>query len=200
MMTEIEPVPPGVDPTAPSPARLYDYYLGGTSNFPAGRAAAEQLKARVPDLADRAWANRGFHQRAAIWMAARGIRQFNDIGSGLTTQNNTRDAAHQVARDARAVYVGNDPMVAAQAGVLLADAAKTPFVLADLRDPDRVLADPQLCALIGFTEPAGPVMTAVLHLVADSSDPWGGLCGAEDPERADSDGSRAMYCGVGRRA
>jgi S-adenosyl methyltransferase len=39
-MTEPEPVPPGVDPTRPSPARLYDYYLGGTRNLPVDRAMA----------------------------------------------------------------------------------------------------------------------------------------------------------------
>jgi hypothetical protein len=29
-MSATQDVPPGVDPTRPSPARLYDYYLGGT--------------------------------------------------------------------------------------------------------------------------------------------------------------------------
>jgi S-adenosyl methyltransferase len=32
-MTEDQEVPPGIDPATPSPARLYDYYLGGTDNF-----------------------------------------------------------------------------------------------------------------------------------------------------------------------
>ena len=42
-MTEDPPVPAGVDPTVPSPARLYDYYLGGRYNFPADRAAAKKI-------------------------------------------------------------------------------------------------------------------------------------------------------------
>ncbi len=42
-MTGDPPVPPGVDPTVPSPARLYDYYLGGMHNFPADRAAAKRI-------------------------------------------------------------------------------------------------------------------------------------------------------------
>ncbi len=55
----IEPgeIPPGVDPTTPSPARLYDYYPGGTHNFPAGRELAEKMKAGLPDVVDIAWAN-----------------------------------------------------------------------------------------------------------------------------------------------
>jgi hypothetical protein len=63
-MTETQRVPPGVDPATPSPARLYDYCLGGTDNFPVDRDAAEKIRARMPELADAAWANRGFHQRA----------------------------------------------------------------------------------------------------------------------------------------
>ncbi len=211
--------PEGVDLTRPSPARLYDYFLGGTNNFPVDREAAERLRAVDPDVADAMWANRGFHGRAAVWIAEQGIRQFIDIGSGL-------------------------------------------------------LGHPGLRALIDFAEPAGVLMTAVVHFVADERDPWGlvarylaavapgsylalshgtyenlpprsvqagldtyanatehaylrsraeverffgglelvapyegagpgltyvGLWGAEDPEAADSDGSRALYCGVARR-
>ena len=58
-------VPEGVDVTRPTPARLYDYYLGGTSNFEVDRIAAEQMRLQMPELSDMAWANRGFHQRAA---------------------------------------------------------------------------------------------------------------------------------------
>jgi len=58
--------------------------LGGVHNFPVDREAAERIRAQSPDLEDAAWVNRGFHQRAARWMAAeQGIRQFIDIGSGL---------------------------------------------------------------------------------------------------------------------
>jgi hypothetical protein len=64
-MSETPRVPPGVDPTKPSPARIYDYVLGGTYNFPVDREAAERIRAQSPDLKDAAWVNRAFHQRAA---------------------------------------------------------------------------------------------------------------------------------------
>jgi hypothetical protein len=274
-ISEVPPVPPGVDPQVPSPARLYDYYLGGKINFPADRDAAERLRADLPEISDMAWANRGFHQRAATWLArACGIRQFIDIGSGLPTQGNTHEVVRQVAAGVRVVYVDNDPMVRAYAAELLTDRRRTAFVFADLRDPDTLLGDRVLRGLIDFTKPVGLLMTAVLHFVADSSDPWGlvaryvaalppgsylalshvtadnvpqkgvqtglsvyqkateniflrpkreverfftglelvppwpdglprlvfmGEWGAEDPELADSDGSRWGYCGVARR-
>jgi hypothetical protein len=173
-MNETEQAPPGVDPSTPSPARMYDYVLGGTHNFLADRQAAERVRAQSPDLEDAAWVNRAFHQRAARWMAGQqGIRQFIDIGSGLPTLGNTHDVVQQVAPAARVVYVDIDPMVSAYASELLADDGTTAVVTADLRDPGRVLADPGLRALIDFDEPAGLLLTAVLHFVADSSDPWG---------------------------
>ncbi|HUY44516.1 MAG TPA: SAM-dependent methyltransferase [Streptosporangiaceae bacterium] len=171
---EEPPIPPGVDPQVPSPARLYDYYLGGKINFPADRDAAERIRRDLPEISDLAWANRGFHQRAVRWLAAeQGIRQFIDIGSGLPTVGNTHEVAQKVTPDVRVAYVDSDPMVRAYAGQLLTDSRRTAFVFADLRDPDSLLGDRQLRALIDFTEPIGLMMTAVLHFVADSSDPWG---------------------------
>jgi S-adenosyl methyltransferase len=172
-MPESSPAPPGVDPTTPSPARIYDYVLGGTHNFPVDREAAERIRARSPDLADAAWVNRGFHQRAARWMAAeQGISQFIDIGSGLPTQSNTHGVVQKVIPDARVAYVDNDPMVAAYAGELLADDGTTAVISADLRDVDAILNDPALRALIDLERPAGLLMTAVLQFVGDDADPW----------------------------
>src|SRR5258707_4120309 len=170
-MSDAQYVPPGVDPTRPTAARLYDYYLGGTTNFAADRAVAERLKADVPDLIDAVWANRGFHGRAAVWLARRGIRQFIDIGSGLPTQNNTHEAVHKVAPEARVVYVDNDPMVAAHAEALLAEDGTTTVITADLRNPDALLGDPALVGLIDFAEPAGVLMTSVIHFVPDEMYP-----------------------------
>jgi O-methyltransferase involved in polyketide biosynthesis len=172
-MTEVEQAPPGVDSTTPTPARLYDYYLGGTNNFAVDREIAERLRVSLPELTDAAWANRGFHQRAARWMAEQGIRQFIDLGSGLPTQGNTHEAVSQVAPGARVVYVDHDPMVLAHARALLSGTDTTTLIQADLRDPAAVFGHPELRALIDCSQPTGVLMTAVLHFVADESDPWG---------------------------
>jgi S-adenosyl methyltransferase len=173
-MTEAQQAPPGVDPARPSPARLYDFYLGGTDNYPADREAAEKLLQVVPELRDAAWANRGFHQRATRWMAAElGVKQFIDVGCGLPTSENTHQAASKEAADARVLYVDNDPMVRARAEGLLTGEHLTRFIVGDLRDPDSVLNHPDTRELIDFAEPVGLLMTAVLQFVADESDPWG---------------------------
>ena len=58
-MSDADAVPEGVDPTRPSAARLYDYYLGGTHNYEVDRQTAEQIRALMPELADAAWASVG---------------------------------------------------------------------------------------------------------------------------------------------
>jgi trans-aconitate methyltransferase len=170
-MSGVRQVPAGVDPGRPAPARIYDYLLSGENNFPADREAAERITAVVPELRDCAWANRGFHQRAARWIAQQGIRQFIDIGSGLPTVGNTHEVVHRVDPDCRVVYADNDPMVREQASDLLTDQDGVRVILADLRDPDRVLGHPDVRGLIDFSQPAGLLMTAVVHFVADEHDP-----------------------------
>ena len=165
--------PPGVDTATPTPARLYDYFLGGTNNFEADRALAERIRALVPEISDSAWANRAFHQRAARWMAERGIRQFLDLGAGLPTQGNTHELVQQAQPGAHVVYVDNDPMVLGHARSLLAGAHGARFIQADLRDTESVLFNPELRELIDFSEPVGLLITGVMYFVADESDPWG---------------------------
>ena len=170
-MTDAEQAPPGVDPARPSTARIYDYLLGGEHNFAADRAAGQMLKSRAPELMDSAWANRGFHQRAAKWIALQGVRQFIDIGSGLPTVGNTHEVVRRVAPNARVVYVDNDPMVLAYGKALLGDDRNATVILADIRDPEAVLGNTELRGLIDFTEPVGLLITAVLHFVSDENEP-----------------------------
>jgi S-adenosyl methyltransferase len=170
-MEQARQIPGGVDPSKPAPARIYDYLLSGENNFPSDREAADRITAVVPEIRDCAWANRGFHQRAARWIARRGIRQFIDIGSGLPTVRNTHEVVQEVDLQCRVVYVDNDPMVREQAADLLTGRADVRVIMGDLRDPDRVLANPDLRTLIDFSQPAGLLMTAVMHFVADEYEP-----------------------------
>lgn len=173
-MAEPEPVPAGVDASRPSPARMYDYMLGGTHNFQIDRDATHEFQEQFPDLEDAAWANRGFHGRAARWMTMTpGIDQFVDIGSGLPTQSNTHQVLHAVNPVVRVVYVDNDPMVLATAQELLTGDGTTAVIHADLRDPDALLSHPDLRGLIDFARPVGLLMTAVMQFVNDADDPWG---------------------------
>jgi hypothetical protein len=162
----------GVDYGTPAPARIYDYMLRGDNHFQTDIQAAERILSAVPEIGDCAWSNRGFHQRAAKWIAERGVRQFIDIGSGLPTVGNTHEVVQKVIPGARVVYVDNDPMVAEQGGQLLAEDRSTRVICADLREPASILDHPEVRELIDFSEPAGLLLTAVLMFVSDDSEPW----------------------------
>ena len=171
-MTGAVQLPPGIDLAGPSPARIYDYMLGGCHSRPVDREAAAQLEGVVPEFHEIAWANRGFHQRAARWIADQGVMQFLDLGSGLPTVGNTHEVVREPQPTARVVYVDMDPAVAPFGGALDGDDGAT-LIQADLRDPDALLAQPALARLIDFRQPVGLIMTGVMHFVADGSDPWG---------------------------
>jgi hypothetical protein len=172
-MIDVPHAPAGVDTTKPAPARIYDYMLQGDHHFESDIQAAQRLLNAVPEIRDCAWSNRGFHQRAAKWIAERGVRQFIDIGSGLPTVGNTHDVVQKVHPDARVVYIDHDPMVAAQGGQLLADDKSTRLICADLREPAAIISHPELNELIDFSQPTGLLLTAVMMFVSDRSDPWG---------------------------
>ena len=83
--------------------------LGGCHNFPVNREAAAKVINVVPEITEIAWANRGFHQRAARWIADQGIGQFLDIGCGLFTVGNTHEVVREVRPDTRGGLRGPGP-------------------------------------------------------------------------------------------
>ena len=98
----------GIDTTAPNPARVYDYLLGGKDNFEVDRATAEAGIGAFPQIVLSARANRVFLGRVVRFLAESGIRQFLDIGTGLPSMNNVHEVAQSVAPTSRIVYVDND--------------------------------------------------------------------------------------------
>jgi SAM-dependent methyltransferase len=153
----------GFDPSKPSIARVYDYWLGGKENFAADREMAARLAAMYPPWVQACKDNRAFLSRAVAWAAGLGIGQFLDLGAGLPTVQNTHEAARAVIAGARVAYVDIDPVAAAHAGALLATTDGVVAAQADLADPDAVLADPAVASVIDPGEPACVILAMVLH-------------------------------------
>lgn len=163
-----------LDVKIPNVARVYDYYLGGKDNYAVDRAAAKAMMHAAPESVRAVRENRRFLVRATDYLAREaGIRQFLDIGSGLPTQQNVHEVAQAAAPDARVVYVDNDPIVVTHGQVLLATGANTTFVQADLREPQAILAHPEVTRQIDFGEPVAVLLVAILHFFPDGSDPAG---------------------------
>jgi hypothetical protein len=152
-------------PKPATAARIYDYFLGGTHNFPADREAAEALARFTPMVPKTARANRAFLGRAVRYLTDNGVNQFLDIGSGIPTAGNV----HEVARpDARVVYVDIDPVAVAESQDILEGNPRASALRADLADPDALLEHPDVRRLLDFGQPAGILMVAMLHFVDDA--------------------------------
>jgi hypothetical protein len=154
--------PEGLDPDIPHAARMWNYWMGGTDNFPADRATGDAVAQIYPEIALMARFSRQFLIRVVRYLAAEaGIKQFLDIGTGLPTMQNTHEVAQSIHPDARIVYVDNDPMVLAHARSL----ATTTYILADYHDPEAILAEAAM--LLDFGRPVAVMFMGVMGYEPD---------------------------------
>ncbi|MFE3142468.1 SAM-dependent methyltransferase [Streptomyces scopuliridis] len=153
-------------------ARMYDYYLGGTTNFPADREAAARAISAFPSILSTARINRRFMHRSVRFLARRGMRQFLDIGTGIPTSPNLHEVAQREVPEAHVVYTDNDPIVLAHARALLHShpAGRTAYAEADVTDPEALLAAEEIRTTLDFTRPIALSLNALLHFVTDEHD------------------------------
>jgi hypothetical protein len=171
----VEPgwVPSGIDTGKANTARVYDYWLGGSNNFLADQDAARAMLAVDPSLRAAVRANRAFLGRAVRYLTGQaGIRQFLDIGSGIPTERNVHQVAQETAPESRVVYVDADEVAVAHSRLLLQDNPGTAIIQADLREPEKILADPATQLLLDFSQPIALLLVAVLHFIPGEDDPW----------------------------
>ncbi|KUL53252.1 SAM-dependent methyltransferase [Streptomyces sp. NRRL S-1521] len=165
-------LPYGVDVTIPSVARMYDSLLGGQDNYPADRAACEELLQHVPSMRELALNNREFLRRVVQVLAAEyGIRQFIDHGSGLPTQDNVHEIAQRVDPASRVVYIDSDPIVRTIGGVLLASNENTAVLQADMRETEAIFSSEPVRRLIDPNQPVAALFVSVLHCIPDRDRP-----------------------------
>ena len=86
----------------------------------------------------------------------------------------------EIAPGTRVVYVDNDPIVHVHANALLTSSGSTRIVLADLREPDKILTHPKTRDLIDFSQPVALLLVAILHFIADDEDPAGLVAALRD--------------------
>jgi len=161
----------GIDDSVAHSARIYDWWLGGKNNFPADRELGQKIVDMVPMTSESARANRAFLHRAARAAADAGVRQFLDLGAGLPTMDNTHTVVQRIDPTSRVVYVDYDPIVLTHARALLTGAGPTPVIQADSRDPEALLARPEVREFIDFDRPVCVLSVAVLHFMSEKDDP-----------------------------
>ena len=169
---------PGVDlrMDVPHSARVYDYLIGGKTNFEADRVAAEASVQAWPALPISMRTTRTFMQRVVHHLAEQhGVRQFLDIGTGIPTSPNVHEIAQGIAPESRVAYVDNDPIVLTHARALMSSTAEgsTCYIDADLRDVDSIIGSPRLREVLDLKQPVALSLIAIVHFILDEDDPQG---------------------------
>jgi hypothetical protein len=158
-----------IDTSRASAARMYDWLLGGTENYAVDRDACVELLRIAPSSQHLARSNRDFLRRVVRVLAAeRGITQFLDHGSGLPTQDNVHEVAQRHQKNAKVVYVDNDPMVLAHARTFLDDNENTKVLSYDMRLTDDIKAATE--GFLDWGKPIAALFVSVLHCLPDSDD------------------------------
>jgi O-methyltransferase involved in polyketide biosynthesis len=153
---------PEFNPSVPSIARVYDYFLGGKDHFASDRALADRMIEMAPLAPVITRENRQFIVRAVTWAASQGIGQFLDLGCGMPTAPDTLESARGVIAGARVAYVDNDPVVLSHLSARVAKGAPGVTVVAgDVREVPVILDAVQ--AGIDFSAPVCLIMGFLLH-------------------------------------
>jgi len=161
-----------IDTSVPHIARVYDYWLGGSNNFPADRELAEKFIAADPGVIEGVRNNRAFLSRAVEYLAKEaGIRQFLDVGAGIPSVDNVHEVAQRNAPECQVLYVENDPIALSHGRALLDEqpADGVEYLDADLRDPGNLLTE--TAEKLDLTQPVGVLLLSVLHCIPDSDNP-----------------------------
>lgn len=161
-------IPPDIDLDRASPARVYDYLLGGGWNFEVDRVMARQAIDRMPWVRDLARYNRQFLRRAVQFCAEAGVRQFLDLGSGMPTAKSVHEIARETDPRCQVVYVEKEPVAVAHSELILGSVPGTGIINVDMSNTKAVLGDPVTTELLDFDQPIAVIMASSLHYVLDS--------------------------------
>lgn len=127
-----------IDTTRPNSARIYDYFLGGTHNYPVDQAAAQALEQAVPLAGSTARLYRLFLGHAVEQLARSGFTCYLDLATGLPTQGYIHE---RVPESTKIIYNDIDPGTVAYARDILGERTNILVMHSDLRHIDPILAE-----------------------------------------------------------
>jgi hypothetical protein len=161
-------IPPEIDINRASPARVYDYLLGGALNFASDREVAARAVEAMPWVVDLARYNRAFLVRAVRFCVSEDVHQFLDLGSGMPSVRSVHEVALEEDPRCRVVYVDQEQVAVEHSKLILSGVEGAGVIGADLCDVDAVRNNPVTVQLLDFSRPVGVIMASSLHYVLDA--------------------------------
>jgi hypothetical protein len=157
-----------IDTKVPNAARVWNYLSGGRDNFEVDRRAARTMAA-ASVVGATALAALAFKQRVVRYLVAEaGVRQFLDLGAGLTTSGSTHEIAQSLVPECKIVYVDNDPVVLSHARALLKSApgGATSYLDCDVKDVGSIISGAR--ETLDFGQSVAVLLLATLAFVEDT--------------------------------
>lgn len=168
-MSTSEPMFTSEPDEKPSSARIYDYLLGGYHNFEVDRVVAERFRELLPNIPLYMQANRAFLRRVVRFLVEEGVDQFLDMGSGIPTVGSVHEVAQKINPSARVVYVDLDPVAVRHSEEILRGNPNATVIRADVRQPESILANPEVRRLLDPEKPTAVLFLAMLLFVTDDA-------------------------------
>lgn len=147
-----------LDTTVPNMARIFDYFLGGSTHFEADRQAAEVILKIMPSMRKWVRLRHAFVQEAAQILHQEGFVQFLDIGSGIPVG----DHIHASLPTIRVVYSDINPVAVSYGSSLFADLENVTYVFGDARDIQSLLIHPDVTQLIDVQQKVAIGLNALI--------------------------------------
>ena len=138
-----------LDTSLPNGARIFDYLVGGTTNFEVDRQAAHEMLKLLPSLRKWIRLRRAFIQEAAQILNDEGFNQFLDIASGMPSN----DHLHGFAPGCRIVYSDINPVAVSYGRSLFSDRDDMVYIRGNGQEPEAILRAPEVLKLIHLDEP-----------------------------------------------
>ena len=139
-----------LDTAVPNKARIFDYLLGGASNFQADRTAATANKIiqLIPSLPIWVRLHRAFIREAAYTLYKNGFKQFLDLGSGMPTENHL----HIAVPKAHIIYSDTNPVAVSCGQSLFAEFVNIDYIYGGFGQIQELLQNPAVRRLIDRQE------------------------------------------------
>ena len=150
-----------LDASTPNLARAYDYLLGGGANFAADRSLAGRFRELYPGAGELLSLSRTDRASSIESIAAAGVGQYVDVGSGLPTRPSVHGCARSQVPAARVAYVDRDPAVVSHMTSLVPAGVRA--FEGDLAEPEALLEE--VSGFIDFRRPACLLLTMVLQVL-----------------------------------
>jgi S-adenosyl methyltransferase len=131
-----------IDVTVPNAARVADFLRGGRDNFAVDREASRVVTASLPGVERIPGELRAFRARVITYLVEAGIRQFLEVGTGVTPLGETHEVAQALDPRCRVLYTDSDPMLLSRARekTRSAPGGVVSWVDGDIADVDAIIA------------------------------------------------------------